>query len=425
MFTTARRHSRRGAIAVVVAVCLVVVLIFVAIATDGGRLLDRRCETKAVADAAALAAAENLFRTFPQYQGVDGDGSAANAAYAVAAANGFSNDSTPSLVEVRTAPQTYAGGPNAGKQLPSGYVEVNIQHDQRRFFSAILGNDRIPVRARAVARGVWEPSEVAIHVLDLHASPALTCTGESFITVRGASVIINSDAPDAATSTGGIISAPSIQVTGGTSVSGTKGGFYGDIHYGVPPAPDPLRHIPEPNINGLSVQSHGKVTIAHGTRTLQPGTYRGGITVTGLGSLSLEPGIYYMDGGGFDFSGQGNLNAQGVMIFNGPKLSSDTVSITGTGSIIMSPPQDGTYTGLTLFQDRESTNTMTVSGGGYMYISGTFYTANGLLQVGGNGNSKVGSQYISRLLDVVGTGGLLIEYSKNEAIPRRVLHLVE
>lgn len=101
------------------------------------------------------------------------------------------------------------------------------------------------------------------------------------------------------------------------------------------------------------------------------------------------------------------------------------VKITGTGSIVMSPPTSGIYTGLTLFQQRASANTMTVSGGGYMDVSGTFYTAAGTLEVGGGGDSQVGSQYISRLLSIVGSGSLRIDYDHNEAIPRRLLHLVE
>ena len=123
--------------------------------------------------------------------------------------------------------------------------------------------------------------------------------------------------------------------------------------------------------------------ISKGSVTLQPGTYRGGISVSGQGSLNMEPGVYCIEGGGFSFSGQGDLNAQGVMIFNDPVLSSDTVSISGTGSIIMGPPTSDLYKGLTLFQARHSQNTMAVSGGGYMYITGTFYTANGTLAVGG------------------------------------------
>ena len=57
--------------------------------------------------------------------------------------------------------------------------------------------------------------------------------------------------------------------------------------------------------------------------------------------------------------------------------------------------------------------------------SPTFYTANGTLQVGGGGNGRVGSQYISRLLEIVGSGDLVIDYIKDKAIPRRTFHLVE
>lgn len=423
--SSVRRKSRQGAVVVLVAVSLAAVLSFVAIAVDGGGLLDRRRDAQATADASALAAAEVLFRAYPTAHGVDTDGTADRAALAIAAANGFNNDGTNSVVDVRTYPEIYSGGPHGGSPIPRGFVEVTVQYNQQRYFSAIMGSGTIPITARAVARGSWEPAYVGIHVLDLHRSAALTATGESSITVTGASVIVNSDASDAATSTGGTVTASPINITGGTSVSGSKGGFNGEINYGTPPEPDPLRHVPEPAINGYDVQSAGPVHISNGTRTLRPGTYRGGISVSGLGSLNMEPGVYYMDGGGFSFSGQGDLMAQGVMIFNAPTKSSEVVSITGSGSIVMSPPTSGIYKGLTLFQARYSTNTMTVAGGGYMDIIGTFYTANGTLKVGGNGDSRVGSQYISRFLEIVGNGGIRIDYDAANAIPRRVWHLVE
>jgi hypothetical protein len=68
---------------------------------------------------------------------------------------------------------------------------------------------------------------------------------------------------------------------------------------------------------------------------------------------------------------------------------------------------------------------MSVSGGGYMDITGTFYAANATLKVAGGGDSKVGSQYISRFLEIVGNGGLRIDYDPNQAIPRRILQLIE
>ena len=422
---TTRRRNRRGVIVVLVAICLVVILTFVAIAIDGGGLLEERRQAQATADAAALAAAEDLFRQYPRNKGFDLYDTGQNAALAIAAANGYANDGTNSTVSVRTSPEVYAGGPNAGKPLPKGYVEVSVQYNQKRYFSSVLGSGSIPVQGRAVARGKWEPAYVGIHVLDLHEPASLTATGESFVTVTGASVIVNSDAPDAATSTGGTLTASPFNITGGTSVSGGKGGFLGEVNYGTEPQPDPLRHIPEPNINGYAVQSNGKTQFSNGQRTLSPGTYRGGISVSGKGSLTMTPGVYYMDGGGFSFSGQGDLMAQGVMIFNAPTGPSHQVSINGTGSIVMSPPTSGIYQGLTLFQDRESPNPMSVSGGGYMNITGTFYAANAQLTVSGGGDSKVGSQYISRFLKIAGNGGLRIDYDPTQAIPRRILGLVE
>jgi Flp pilus assembly protein TadG len=416
---------RRGAIVVLVAVCLTVVLAFVAIAVDGGGLLEQRRNAQATADASALAAAEDLYRNYPKYKGADTPGTATAAAFAIAAANGFTNDTTNTVVSVRTNPQVYLGGPNVGQIVPKGLVEVTVQRNQKRYFSAVIGTGTIPVQARAVARGKWDPAYVGIHVLDLHQSASLTSTGESFVTVNGARVIVNSDAPDAATSTGGTLTATDFDITGGSSVSGSKGGFFGGIEYGTPPEPDPLRLIPEPLANGQAVQSNGPIHISNGNRTLSPGTYRGGISVTGKGNLTLEPGIYYMDGGGFSFTGQGNLLSQGVMIFNAPKSSSDVVNISGTGSIIMSPPTSGIYKGLTMFQDRESANDMSVSGGGYMNITGTFYAAGGTLKVSGGGDSKVGSQYISRFLTINGNGGLTIDYDPTQAIPRRIYSLVE
>jgi hypothetical protein len=419
------RKSRRGAIVVLVAVSLAVILGFVAIAIDGGGLLEQRRRAQATADAAALAAAEDLFRNYPQNRGYDLDGTAEAYAYNIAAANGFANDGTRTVVSVRISPEAYAGGPNKGKTLPRGYAEVTVQHNQPRYFAAILGSGDVPVHARAVARGNWEPAYVGIHVLDLYRSAAMKATGESVVTVNGASVIVNSNAADAASSTGGTVTASPFNITGGSNVSGNKGGFYGDINYGTPPEPDPLRHIPEPNRNDYAEQSQGPIHFSNGDRTLRPGIYNGGISVSGKGNLTLEPGIYYMDGGGFAFSGQGNLVAEGVMIFNMPKKSSDVVDISGLGNIIMSPPTEGVYTGLTLFQTRGSTNTMSVAGNGFMDIAGTFYNANGTLVVGGNGSGNIGSQYISRFLEIIGNGNLLIDYDPTQAIPRRILNLVE
>jgi hypothetical protein len=425
MLTANRKHNRltrRGAIIVLVAISLAVVLAFVAIAIDGGGLLEERRQAQATSDAAAIAGAEDLFRNFPANKGIDVDGTATARAREIAADNGYSGDGVRSTVTVHTYPEAYTGGPNEGNEIPKGYCEVSVQYNQPRYFSAIFGTGDLPIPARAVARGSWAPSNIGIHVLDLHRPSSLYGNGNATVEVNGAKVIVNSDDPEAAMSNGLTMKADEFKITGGSATTG-GGQFIGDIEYNTPPEPDPLRHIPEPTTEGMPVNN--KLQFANGSRTATPGVYRGGISVSGQGNLTLEPGIYYMDGGGFSFSGQGNLTARGVMIFNAPTSNSHVVDISGTGTIIMSPPTEGIYKGLTLFQDRESTNEMSVQGGGIMDITGTFYCANGTLGIGGGGSGQIGSQYISRFLEIKGNGSLRIDYDPQQAIPVRILQLVE
>ena len=423
--TVSRKSSRRGAIVVLVAACLTVLLVCAAISLDGGGLLEQRRKVQATADAATMAAAEDLFRNFPANKGLDPSGTATSRALAIAAANGFGNDGTSSVVTVRMSPQTYLGGPRKGTALPKGFAEVTVQRNQSRYFSAVLGSGTIPVSARAVARGQWAPSLIGIHVLDLHAPSALRATGGGAGTVTGdAAVIVNSDAPDAAVTTGGsTLTADAFSIVGGTS----GGGFVGDMNTGMQPQPDPLRNIPEPTMNDYIDQSSGPKHYSNGNRIIYPGTYHGGITITGQANVTMMPGIYYIDGGGFSFSGQGNLVANGVMIFNAPKSASDNITLSGSngGSVTITPPTSGLYKGMTLFQDREADNALSISGNAAMLVKGTFYAANALMNVTGNGAAQIGSQYVSRTLDVNGGGNMLVDYNPEDVIPRRVLSLVE
>src|SRR5262245_5416735 len=120
-------ESRSGTVAVICAVCLVVVLAFVAIAIDGGGLMDDRRRAQSAADAAALAGAADLFAKWQTNTGTDKQGTAVTRAIAASAANGFP------APEVYCPPQS---GPFAGQ---AGYIEVIVNYSQKRAFSRIWG----------------------------------------------------------------------------------------------------------------------------------------------------------------------------------------------------------------------------------------------------------------------------------------------
>jgi hypothetical protein len=393
---------------------------FAALSLDGALLHQDRRGAQGAADSAALAAAGNLFANWRSNAGQDPAGAAANDALAAAAANGFSNDGVNSNVTVNIPPLS---GDHVGQ---AGYVEVIVQQFQQRAFSSIWSSNAVSVQARAVARGMWVPHNIGILVLDPASSGSLTSNGGSSVTTN-AKIIVDSNSPSATTVVGGgVLTTPELDVTGvpGTSTSG-GGTINGTVQDGQIPTPDPLAYLPEPDPTNMTVQSKKTVKLQNqGSLSLQPGVYQGGINVTG-GNLTLAPGIYYMDGGGFGFSGTGSLNAPGVMIVNAPQSNSDTVSITGTGTINLSPMTTGLYQGISLWQTRASTNTLTVSGGGAGSVTGTFYAQHGTLKVSGGGGSSVGSQYISWDVSLSGNGNFSIVWSPTAVAPEKDLQLVE
>jgi hypothetical protein len=413
---------RRGAVTIFVTICLVVLLSIVALAIDGGTLLNERRHAQATADAAALAGAADLFANYWTNSGADPSGSAKKSALTTAADNGYNNDGVTSVVTVNIPPTS---GDYIGK---AGYVEVIVQYNQGRSFSNIFSSGTMPVRARAVALGAPIAADVGILVLDPTGKGALGTNGSGTTTVSGTPVVVDSNSPTAAIGAGGgTLVAPEFDITGGFTTTGGAS-FSGTMNLGRRPMPDPLSWLPVPNPSTMTVQQTHQTQYTQGTTTLYPGVYTGGISASGSASIILMPGIYYMDGGGFGFSGQGSLTGNGVMIYNAPKNgNTGGISVTGNGSINLSGPTSGIYQGVTFFQDRSSTVTGTVSGtGAGTNITGTFYFAGALLNVSGSGGvSNLGSQYISYDLGISGNGGMNINWTPYTVGRKRTIVLVE
>jgi hypothetical protein len=422
-------RRRDGTVVIVVAVCMIALLSVVALSLDGGIVMDKRRQTQAVADAAAYAAASELYVNWFTTHGLDTpDASAVNTAKAVAASNGFTDGVDGCTVTVNIPPLS---GPFTGQP---GHAEVIISCTQKRFFSQLFGSDDLLIGARAVGRGKRSTINNGIIVLDPVSKGSLSIGGNGTVQITGnANIIVDSTDPAGmiANGTGANIQASEFDLSGIPGWS-TMGGatITGPINSGQVPTPDPLRFIPPPDPTSLPVQvsSNQGFHKVQGSWTLDPGVYNGGISIGGQASLTLNPGVYYMNGGGFSFTGSGSLFAAGVMIYNAPQSNSDVVSISGQGSIIMSPMLSGPYQGISIFQDRSSANTIGISGSNAtsMTISGTFYAAGGTLSVTGNGTQQtIGSQYISRFATIGGNGGFTVNWDPTLIPGSRDIWLVE
>ena len=418
------KNRRRGNVIVMCAVSLVMIVAVTALSVDGGMLLDKRRTLQATTDAAALAAAGEFVTNYRTDLGTDPKGTARQAAYDACAQNGFV-DGVNCSVTVNIPPKS---GPFTGKPA---HAEVLIAYDQPRFFARIFADDKVPVGSRSVARGKWVAIKNAIITLNPTGKGSLNAAGNGNITVQGANIQVNSNNSEAMIANGnGFMQATEFDVTGGAPGYITPGGgqFVGPIVTYSEPIPDPLRYLPPPNPATMVVRETRRLQMSGGNKVIQPGVYMGGISITGKADLTMLPGIYYMQCGGFSYGGQGSLTAVGVMIYSAPCSNSDVIDISGQGNITMSPPTDGTYKGISIWQERSSTNTVSISGSATaaMNITGTFYVAGGLLKVTGNGSQQtIGSQYISYDLNLGGNGSYFCSWNPNLDPGKRELRLVE
>ncbi len=422
-----RDGIRRGVVAIFAAICLIVIVGVVALVVDSGIIRDRRQHLQGSADAAALAAAIELFHS---YQSVgsgtpDPGGRAAASASAILQDNGYSVANAN--VTLNIPPQNSQSGFNG----LAGYVEVIVTFTQPRHFSTVFGGGDIPVRARAIARGGYQPLMDRIIILDPSAPAAFSAGGDAYVMVHGGNVLVNSSDSQAAQSTGrGVdIQDPDlgdsldfkVRVHGGF---GGVGGFLPAPQTGVAPVPDPLRTLPPPDRASLPAGSISQTGL---NVTMTPGVYAARVSFTGAENITMQPGIYYFDQG-FNVqtpgAASGSLTGNQVMIYNASTNPSDTIEIVGKTSVTLSPPTSGIYEGISIYQNRASTAVVTIANNTLYDFAGAIYAANALVLVEVQGTMNLKSHLISRKLAIVGQGDM--NFLDPPFTPRfRKLELVE
>jgi hypothetical protein len=385
-------------IAAQVAVSLSVLMSILAVLVDGGLLLVERRHAQATADAAALAAASDLFANWKTNSGSDTGGTAASSALGVASANGYTNDGTTNSVTVNIPP---ASGNFSGK---AGYAEVIVTWNQKRGFSAIFGSGTIPVSARAVAIGATSYTSGTPAILLLgNTGTTLSGVGNGSITVTGTSgsIYVDSTGPSSASMSGnGSASAPYIYLSQTGSAGSGLTATVGSVQTGAPQLSDPLAYLPTPPSSsnagtGISVDSS---------------TYAGGLS----GSATLTSNtIYIVGGNGISLTGNATVTGTNVMIYLSG--SNAGVKIAGNGSLNITPLASGPYEGISMFQSRSDSTGWDLHGNGNN-ISGTIYAPAANITDTGNGATDVlASQIIANSLTMKGNGAT-VSFSPSSAL---------
>src|SRR5260370_34889716 len=140
-------------------------------------------------------------------------------------------------------------------------------------------------------------------------------------------------------------------------------------------------------------------------------------------TLTARPASIYIGSHGFAMASAGGISGSNVL---GYSDGTGNISLTGSGSLNLSPPTSGTYKGIAIFQERSSNKQISVTAQGNMSVTGTLYAASAkvTLTAQGNYNNPFGSQWIAYQLVVTGSGSFTVDYS-GLATPIRSIQLVE
>jgi hypothetical protein len=292
-----------GQVVALVALALVVLISFVALAIDLGLMWGTKRRMQTAADAAAIAGA--LASRNSQ--------DVTTAADNVASLNGFTDGSNGVTITV--------ANPYSGGSCSANCVKVTIAQGQSTYFLRVLGFNSINVNANAVSGTI--NSGNCVYALSPSALPALKVDGNAKVNVPSCGVIVNSTQNPAATCGGAAsFSAGSIGVAGSAAV----GCFSPAPTTGVGESPDPFAYLgtaPTCTVNNtkLSITS---------SQTVSPGYYCGGIKITGGSTnVTFQSGTYYL-GSPFDLSitSGGTVTGTGVTFID----TQGGISLAGSGT---------------------------------------------------------------------------------------------
>jgi hypothetical protein len=473
--TTDPRADQRGQVLVLFAGAFVVILAIAALVFDLGQdLLDRRTEQN-VSDAAALAGARYVHLADYTYHGrcasAPSGMPAIKAACDLASDSGYVDGQDGRIVRVDLppiAPSTFSGLP--------GYVEVQIGNTRPSFFAGVLG---MAIRRTGAVGVATNQSDIPLPYSLLALDPTGCAT--NFINGNGASVTtdgtVHVDSSCSIANGGavslsgtGVLAAPECDVVGGIKRSGGATANCSTTPAGVLVSGDPLANLPPP------VQPSGPTpavqSIPSGTTApsgcpgnsptsdaapgsgcvfntagrvwrIFPGNYPGGITVQ-KGTVYMDPGIYWIGGGGVVVRGGGSPNSAvlvskapgdnsgfapsgGVLIYNsqdpnptiaaacataptGPGCYGDIFLNGGASTLRIVPYQSAPYRNMVIYMDRAAplSATITLNGGdSNLSVSGTIYAPHTIVEMRGGASDTIAAQLLVWNFQLNGNGSSL------------------
>jgi hypothetical protein len=425
------KKAEKGQALIIFSFLIIAVLLFAALALDGGSLFVQRRDAQTAADTAAFAGAAAIT-----------SGSSADQAKSIAAlraaSNGFNNDQVTNWVTVNYPP---AIGPFMGKM---DHLQVIIRAKIQTSFIQLVFPDSTESTTESVVRfSAASPiggSNALIGLSNTDCDTVLVNDNMN-VTVHGGSIYSNSNANSQncysmeKMGTFGVLNVINggINVVGAFNNTGQSSNVNPTPVTGV--SPFTTLSIPPPdctcseNLSGAACTNNDVNVNSH--TTIAPGIYHN-VTLTSYnGNLTINPGLYCITG---DFTASmGSITGSNVIIV----MEGGTLNLTGNASISLSavePPlssikalywgTDGSqhnYVGLLVYADPtkytgiSDNKTIAIGGTNGSIFTGTVYAPKTTCALSGtSGTITYNSQIYCYTDSVSGTAEININFSASQ-----------
>ena len=456
------KSQERGQALVIIALAVVGLFGFSALAIDGSRVFSDRRNAQNAADTAALSAALAKIRIEPYV----------TAAEDRAESNGYvTNPALKNKVEVHLCSDPAITSPCQAipttgpleQRDPDNYIQVKITSTIPATFARIVGRQEFTNIVTAVAySGPVEPQPVlngsALAALKEDGDKTLFGNGTINLEVIGSGVFNNS-ADACATTVAGAGSTYSV-TTSFQFVSGVYCQNGGTTTLNPITATSPIDYPPEFNIQEPTIACGGNAP-AHsapdstGTVTFYPGSYPSGENFNWAGGVNFKPGNYcfgstfkingpanviadhvriritggefslnggatltcndflvHIDGGsGFAINGNSGIECNNATFF----ASTGNVSWSGNALVRMFAPTGGDYKGLLIYMPYGNNSDLTIEGNTGNELTGSIIAVSSNIKIGGVSDTKgLHSQIIGYTVEIEGSSDLEIHYDPDE-----------
>jgi hypothetical protein len=303
----------------------------------------------------------------------------------------------------------------------NGSLAISIDAGSAR---DLAGNLALAAGSSAAVTGFGQ-----VVLLDPTGKGALTASGDGDMLVNGASTVVVDSTNPAAADVDGDASITAQQFTF-AGAQASSHGLVGQVKTDQPADGDPLAGLTPPS--PASTPQPAVHIADHKVVTLLPGTYEGGIDISGDAAVTLAPGVYYLDEGGLRVYGEATVVGNGVLIYlvaapgkeqdggcKGDDGSDDGhdddedespgIQISGQAAVYLTAMTSGPYAGIALWQNSQSRAPVNVSGEANVNLIGLVDVAGAEVRISGDssvfGQAVAGkSILVARDLSITGDG---------------------